>query len=327
MRFRPLARACFVIAALSVLATACSSGQANTKVAANGLEKTDLTIGMLPLPEVAPVQIAINRGFFKAEGLNVKHTLIEGGGAALPTLLSGGFDVLHSNYVSAFTAASQKVADLKVIAEATVATPGSFVLMTAPGSHVTKVEDLKGKTIGVNTKRNVAMLTTSVTLKVHGLDIDRDKIEFAEIPFPNMWQALKSGQVAAAFLPEPFVSAAAADGGVKLADLMTGPTDSFPIAGYFVTADFASKNPNTVAAFQRALLKAQAIAASDRKAVAEVLPQYTKITAQTAEIMQLPGFPITTNAVRLQRVSDLMSEYGYLSKPFDVTSLLSAGQK
>ncbi|GAA3099125.1 ABC transporter substrate-binding protein [Streptosporangium carneum] len=327
MRFRPLARVCLVVAALSVLATACNSGKAATSAAANGLEKTDLTIGMLPLPEVAPVQIAIKRGFFKAEGLNVKFTIIDGGGSALPSLLSGGFDVLHSNYVSAFTAASQKVADLKVVAEATVATPGSFVLVTAPNSNVTKVEDLKGKTIGVNTKRNVAMLTTSVTLKVHGLDLDRDKIEFAEIPFPNMWQALKTGQVAAAFLPEPFVSAAAADGGVKVTDLMAGPTDSFPIAGYFVTADFASKNPKTVAAFQRALLKAQSVAASDRKAVAEVLPLYTKINAQTAEIMQLPGYPITTNAVRLQRVSDLMSEYGYLQKPFNVNSLLLAGQK
>ncbi|MEV8632829.1 ABC transporter substrate-binding protein [Streptosporangium sp. NPDC051023] len=327
MRFRPLVRACLVIAAFSVLATACSSGNAETKVAANGLEKTDLTIGMLPLPEVAPVQIAINRGFFKAEGLNVKHTLIEGGAAALPTLLSGGFDVLHSNYVSAITATSQNVADLKVIAEATVATPGSFVLMTAPNSHVTKVEDLKGKKIGVNTLNNVATLTSSVTLKVHGLDINRDKISFVEVPFPNMWQALKSGQVQAAFLPEPFVSVAAADGGVKLADLMTGPTDSFPIAGYFVTSDFASKNPKTVAAFQRALLKAQSVAASDRKAVAEVLPQYTKIKPETAEIMQLPGFPITTNAVRLQRVSDLMLEYGYLKKPFEANSLLLGDQK
>ncbi|MEV4093571.1 ABC transporter substrate-binding protein [Streptosporangium saharense] len=326
MRFRPLTRACLVIAALSVLVTACSSGK-TTSNSANGLEKTDITIGMLPLPEVAPVQIAISRGFFKAEGLNVQYKLVEGGAAALPTLLSGGFDVLHSNYVSAFTAASQNLADLKVIAEATVATPGSFVLLTAPNSHITKVEDLKGKKIGVNTKKNVATLSTSVTLKVHGLDVTRDKIDFIEVPFPNMWQALKSGQVDAAFLPEPFVSAAAADGGVKLADTMAGPTDSFPIAGYFVTSEFASKSPKTLAAFQRALLKAQAIAANDRKAVAEAIPQYTKINAQTAQIMQLPGFPVTTNAVRLQRVSDLMLEYGYLTKPFDVNSLLLGGQK
>ncbi|MEV7006102.1 ABC transporter substrate-binding protein [Streptosporangium sp. NPDC051022] len=327
MRFRPLARVCVAIAAFSLLATACSTGKSETTAAANGLEKPEITIGVLPVPEVAPIQIAINRGLFAAEGLKVKYTIIEGGGSSLTTLISGGIDILHSNYVSAFTAVSQKTADLKVISEATTATPGGYALMVAPNSGITKIEDLKGKTIGINTKRNIAMLTTSVTLKVHGLEVDRDKINFAEFPFPNMWQAVKTGQVAAGFMPEPFVSASATDGAVKLVDPMTGPTDSLPIAGYFVTADFANKNPRTVAAFQRALLKAKTIAANDRKAFAEVIPQYTKINKQTAEIIQLPGLPLTTNAARLQRVSDLMLEYGYLQKPFDVTSLILPEQK
>lgn len=275
---------------------------------------------MLPLPEVAPVQIAIDKGYFQEEGLDVKYTLIQGGAAALPSPQSGQFDILHSNHISAFTAAANKVADLRIVAEADVGTPGNFAITTAPSSKITKVEELKGKKVGVNTLNNVATLTTSAHMKVKGLDPARD-VQFVELPFPNMWQAIKKGQVDAGFLPEPFLTAASTDGATTVVDVIGGPTDSFPIAGYYVTSDFLGKNPKTVAAFQRGLLKAQKLAATDRKEVEQALPVYAQIDARTASSMRLPDFPTTMNVERLQRVSDLMLGFGYLKSKFEATTL------
>jgi NitT/TauT family transport system substrate-binding protein len=321
MRMPSLPRLLVTTAVVMALTAACGGGATDTAADQGGsLEKSALNIGMLPLPEVAPVQIAISKGYFKEEGLDVKFTLITGGGAALPSLQSGQFDILHSNHISAFTAAANKVADLRIVAEADVGTPGNFVITSAPSSNITKVEDLKGKKVGVNTLKNVATLTTSAHLKVKGIDPDRD-VKFVELPFPNMWQAIKSGQVDAGFLPEPFLTAASTDGATKVVDVIGGPTDNFPIAGYYVTSEFLSKNPKTVAAFQRGLLKAQKLAASDRKEVEKALPVYAKIDEKTASLMQLPGFPITMNVQRLQRVADLMVEFGYLKEPFKAETL------
>jgi NitT/TauT family transport system substrate-binding protein len=41
--------------------------------------------------------------------------------------------------------------------------------------------------------------------------------------------------------------------------------------------------------------------------------------------MQLGGFSTSVNATRLQRVADLMREFGYLEQDFDVTNMLATG--
>jgi ABC-type nitrate/sulfonate/bicarbonate transport systems, periplasmic components len=321
MRFASLARLLITTIAVTALTAACGGGADNAQTSSNGgLEKTDLTLGMLPLPEVAPIQIAISKGYFKEEGLNVKYTLIQGGGNAINTLRSGGFDIMHSNHISMFTAAASKAADLRIVAEADTAAPGNFAIVATPESKITKPEDLKGKTIGVNTLKNVATLTISAQLKAKGLDPERD-VKFVELQFPLMWQAIKSGQVDAGFLPEPFLTGASTDGAVTVLDVIGGPTDNFPVAGYYVLSDFLQKHPKTIAAFQRGLLKAQKLAATDRKEVEKALPAYAKIDEKTASLMEVPNFPISMNEQRLQRVADLMLEFGYLKSPFDAKTL------
>src|SRR5690606_4455125 len=124
--------------------------------------------------------------------------------------------------------------------------------------------------------------------------------------------ALESGQVDAAAMVEPFITVASKAGARIVVDQMTGPTEDFPIAGWLTTESIANKYPKTLAAFQRALHKAQELVANDRKIVDEVLPKYTKIDAATAAVIALGSYPTSLSEARLQRVADLMKEYGYL---------------
>ncbi|MFE3450683.1 ABC transporter substrate-binding protein [Nonomuraea sp. NPDC059194] len=310
-----------LIAATTMVAAGCGGGSETASPNKGGLEKTSITVGMLPLPEVAPIQIGIDKGFFKAEGLDLKFEPIQGGAAAMSDLASGKYDVLHSNYVSAILATSSGVAKLKVVGEAYVAKPNNFMLMTKKDSPIATVADVKGKKIGVNTKQNVATLTMSALLKVHGLK--PEDVEFVETPFPQMVGALDAGQVDVAWLPEPFHEVASSKMGAKtLADLMQGPTADFPIAGYLVTEEFGKANPKTVAAFQRALTKAIELAISNSEEVDAALGKYTKIDAATADLMQLGGYSTSVNPTRLQRVADLMLEFSYLKSKFDVNTMI-----
>ncbi|MBF8190443.1 ABC transporter substrate-binding protein [Nonomuraea sp. K274] len=314
-----------LITATALFASGCGGGgESSTSASAGGLEKTDLIVGMLPLPEVAPIQIGIDKGYFKAEGLNVKIEIIQGGAAAMPDLISGKINILHSNYVSAILASASGTAKIKVVGEAYAAKPGNYMLMTKKGSPITSVAQLKGKTIGVNTRENIATLSVSALLKTNGLT--PEDVKFAEFPFPEMAGALEGGQVDAAFLPEPFYqTAASTNGAVVLSDLFTGPTADFPMAGYLVTEPYAQENPKTVAAFQRALRKASELAVSNSSEVDTALTKYAKIDKATADLMELGGFSTSVNGTRLQRVSDLMSEFGYLKQAYDVSSMLAGG--
>ncbi|MGW0484039.1 ABC transporter substrate-binding protein [Nonomuraea sp. NPDC003214] len=313
MRIRAL-----LLTVIAVVAAGCGGDPATGKA---GLEKSTITLGMLPLPEVAPIQIGIDKGYFAAQGLTVKVEIIQGGAAAMPDLLSGKLDVLHSNYVSAMLAAGLGVAKPKVIGEAYVAQDGNFVLMTKRDSPITTLAHLKGKKVGVNTLNNVATLAVSALLKTAGLA--PDDVKFVEQPFPQMAGALDSGLVDAAVLPEPFWQTAAKDSGARqLSELFAAATAKWPMAGYVVTDQFAQQHPKTVAAFQRGLRLATTTAISNSADAKAAILKYTKIEEATADLMRLGGYSTSVDKDRLQRVADLMLEFGYLKEKLDVSSLL-----
>ena len=76
-------------------------------------------------------------------------------------------------------------------------------------------------------------------------------------------------------MPEPFVRQDEESiGAVPLADSNQGTTQNIPISGYMVTATWLKKYPNTAAAFRTAIIKAQAIAATDPGAVEQGMERY-----------------------------------------------------
>jgi NitT/TauT family transport system substrate-binding protein len=318
MSFGPFRRAAAVAAVAALALSGCSDS--NNSDSVKGLEKTQIKIGVLPILDDAPVYVGIDKGYFKAEGLDVKLVPIAGGAVALPQLVQGGLDVVFSNYVSVYKAQAKGVAKFRVLAEGYQAKQHVMAVVAVPGK-LTTPKQLDGKTIAVNNRDNIGELTISSALRAS--DVDTSKIQYKEIPFPEMAAALQRGDVDAAWLVEPFITNAEKNLGAHIVvDTGTGPTADFPMAGYIATAQFAQRDPNTVAAFRRALAKAQA-AASDRQNLQRVLPKYTKLDAQTAAITAIGTFPATPDPspVRLQRVADLMQQFNMLSARLDVKTL------
>ncbi|MFD1540737.1 ABC transporter substrate-binding protein [Nonomuraea guangzhouensis] len=317
-------RALVLGAAVALTLTACggNSDSAGSSANSKGLEKTVIKVGALPIPDAVSLYIANAKGFFKEEGLTVQPVVITGGAAAIPQVKSGALDISQTNYVSTFLAVS-KGEKLKLVADMYQAGPNTFNIMVPKDSPIKTVADLKGKTVLVNNLRNVATLAVTTQLKVAGLT--ETDVKFAEKPFPQMGDALKSGQADACWITEPFITALQSAAGFrKLADTMTGETEDLPMAGWMATDGWAQKNPKTLAAFQRAVAKAQDLASSNRKEIEAMLPTYTKIDAKTASVITLGTYPSALSATRLQKVADLMLDYKYLSSPFDVKSIIAA---
>ncbi|MEU1880818.1 ABC transporter substrate-binding protein [Streptosporangium sp. NPDC020072] len=285
------------------------------------LEKPDITIGVMPIPDVAGLYLAKRAGIFTREGFrSVQLEMVQGAALAIPVMLSGRMDASIINYVTAVTSVAQKTADLRFLCDAYQATSKTFMVMVRPDSPIKSVADLKGKTIAVPTTHSIATLTTTEILRVNGLK--QDDVSWVEIPLPNMSAALRSGSIDGAWMTEPFISAAGIkDGAVALADTAAGPTADFPIAGWGTTARWVQDNPRTAAALRRVLEEGQRLAA-DRKAVTNILPTYTAISPADAQIITLGTYPRSLRPERVQRVPDLMQEMGYLPDPFDIAPLL-----
>ncbi len=69
-----------------------------------------------------------------------------------------------------------------------------------------------------------------------------------------------------------------------------------------VTASWLKKYPNTAAAFRRALLKAQAIAANDPAAVQQGMEAFAGVPAVVAAVEADPQYPTQSNAALLARL-------------------------
>src|ERR671931_191186 len=96
MRFRHAYRTAtpgiVAVAALALSITACGSDSEKPS-SSSGLEKTTLTVGMLPIQDAAQLKVAIDKGYFQAEGLTVKMQVLGGGAEAVPKLQSGNLDL------------------------------------------------------------------------------------------------------------------------------------------------------------------------------------------------------------------------------------------
>ena len=95
-----------------------------------------------------------------------------------------------------------------------------------------------------------------------------------------------------------------------------------PLGGYFTTASWAAKYPNTARAFQQAMNKAQALADKDPALVRQILPTFMKVTAQVAAGVGLPQFATGLNAAAIQGIADLAYAGGEMKTKVNVTPLL-----
>ncbi|MEV6160076.1 ABC transporter substrate-binding protein [Nonomuraea sp. NPDC052129] len=328
MRFGALGRTALIGLVATLVITGCSSSDSKTGGAsnANGLEKTDLLIGEYPGADAAPLFIAIEKGFFKEQGLNVKTEAIQAPQAVLPKLANGSMDVVLGSYATILSIQSQGLEKFKYIADSYQGAAGAFGVMVSKNSPIKSVGDLKGKKIGVNALVGLGVLTMNPHLKIAGLDPTKD-VKYVVVPSTDWLKSLKSGAVDAVWMTDPYVSQAKnQDGATMLLDTMSGPTDSLPITGWAATEKWIGKNPKTMAAFQRAMAKAQNVAATDRSAVTKILPTFTQIPAATAATINLGNYPTSLNAQRIQRVADLMAEYGFIKNKIDVSSMIVTSQ-
>src|SRR5215469_1754781 len=149
-----------------------------------------------------PFGVALAKGYFKDEGINVTGLISSaGGGTSLRNMLAGGGvpygEVNPGVVVSAILAG----ADLKIVSD-NVLTVAEFVWAVKPDSPIKTIKDLKGKKIGYTNPRSTSQGLATLVLQAGGL-----KTEDAELVktggFGEGIAALDIALVDVAPIPEP----------------------------------------------------------------------------------------------------------------------------
>lgn len=292
-------------------------------------EKTTLNVGVVPAMDSAGFFVALHEGLFAREGLTINYTPAVSSETAVKSQMQGKLDITAGNYVSYIQEAAQQHAPLEIIAEGSIMQQGAQVIFTMPGSKIKSLADLRGRVLGVNAPFNIEYLLDVSVLNENGISQHAVKFPAQPIPFPTMGAALSSGKIDAASMPEPFASLAEQQlGAVPIADLNQGATQDFPIEGYVVTKSWAKSNPNTLKRFLAALEQGQAIADTNRAAVEKAFETIKggapdgQVPPGIAAVMALDTYPIGIDQTRIQRVSDVMRQFGVLPGQFNVSSMI-----
>jgi len=335
------------LSAIAALTAGCSTASApsGSNAALNSLptnfgapEKTTLNVAVVPAMDSAGFFIALHDGLFAKEGLTINYSPAISSETAVAQQLKGQLDITGGNYVSYVNEAAVNHAPIEVIAEGSIMQQGAQTIFTMPNSKITTLGQLKGHVVGVNAPGNIDYLLGVSVLQENG--VNPGSVEFPSatmkdfaatggaIPFPQMAGDLAAGKIAAAVMPEPFATIAEQEyGAVPLADLNQGATSDFPIEGYVVTKAWAQQNPNTLKRFLTALETGQEISDTDRGAVEQAFeaikgPQNGQVPPGIAAVMALDNYPIGVDATRIQRVADVMYQFGVLKSRFTVSSML-----
>ncbi len=302
-------------AALALLAAATLAARAET-----------VRVNYIPILDVTPVFVAIDKGFFKEQGIDIVATPSTGGAAGVPGLMAGAYDVMYSNVVSTLLAQQQGF-KLKIVSAGTKQGSGAAPtngLIARKGDAIKTGKDLEGKTVAVNTRNGVIWLyARSWVAKTGG---DPAKVRFKEVPFPQMNDALRSKQVDAAFNVSPFFGAAV--GGTEF-ELVSLPYDvvqpGVEVGQYVTTEDYFGKHQALLTRYNTAFEKGVAWynANLDNPDLRRIVADFTKMQPELVAKISLAVLPQKIDLASQLATARLMKESGLLTTDVDVRAMIA----
>lgn len=148
-----------------------------------------------------PFAVALDKGFFKAEGIDVSGIITSaGGGTSLRNMIAGGVPYGEVN-PGVVVAAIQQGADLRIISD-NVLTVAEFVWAVKPDSPIKTLADIKGKKIGFTNPRSTSQALAQMVAQKAGLQ--PNEVELVRTGgFGEGYAALGTGMVDVAPIPEP----------------------------------------------------------------------------------------------------------------------------
>jgi NitT/TauT family transport system substrate-binding protein len=312
-------------ALLAVVALAAAGGCGSSDDAPKSApgQPDKVSAGVIAIVDVAPIYLGKQKGFFSQRNIDLTLSTSQGGAAIVPGVVSGQFQIGFSNVTSLLLAASRGL-PIKVVANG-VASTGvqgkdySGVVVKAD-SPVKTAADLAGRTVSVNTLKNIG--DTTVRASVRKAGGDPKAVKFVELPFPDMPAALQAGRVDAIWVVEPFRTAATGAGGRVIASNYVDTAPDLTVALYFASQQLISSNPDLVRRFTEAMNESLRYAEAHPDEVRQALGTYTQISPEVAAKLVLPKWPEDINRESVQTLADLAVQDGLMEKAPDINALL-----
>jgi NitT/TauT family transport system substrate-binding protein len=281
-------------------------------------------ISRIPIAPYVPTDLAMARGWFKDAGLDVTVGAVAGGSVTMQALISDKLDLIYTALDAAIKARSQGF-DVVIVANnntAQLKPPDAAALIVRKDSGITNLKQLEGKRVLVNNLDNVNWAFTREAIAKAGGD--PSKVQFLELDFPQMDDAVLARRAEAASGTEPFTTIGVGTG--KLAVLSYMFVDVQPglnIAGWVARESWVKQHPQTVAAFRRVLQRSIDLLESSPEERTKAILEFTPLKEPLLKKITLDKWTTKLDVADLQKQIEIYKRNGMIDKTFDAKTLIA----
>jgi NitT/TauT family transport system substrate-binding protein len=266
-----------------------------------------------------PVIVALEKGFFKAEGLGAEYVPFRGGPDLLKAVMAGEclIGITGSTDILVFREAGSPI---KMIATHTEG--NHFTLNVAP--EVQQIADLRGKAIGVTRAGATTWVFARMVAKKQGWDPDKD-VQVVGLGGLDAQLAAMARKEIAAYVWGDGGAVTELQGKSKVLMRLDSVTPKWISQIQYASEDAIAKQADAIRKSQRALFRAIKLMRDNPKEAAGLVSKklgWTPEAVLAAHKISGPLLPVdgSINVEALAVMQDTLLEYGLIKKklPLDV---------
>jgi len=303
---------CLFIVPLLIILSACSSNDA-TKI-----ELAEVTRSIFYTPQY----VAIEKGFFADEGLDVELTTTWGGDKTMTALLADHADIALVGSETSVYVYGQDASDTVINFAQLTQTDGTFLVAKSEQEDFSWENTRDSNFLGQR-EGGMPQMVGEFVLKKYGVDPHEDLDLTQSIEFANIPGAFASGDYEFVQLFEPTASMFEKEGKGHVVASFGEEAGNIPYTVFMAKDSFINKNKDIVKKFTKAIYRSQQwVAESDAEEIAKAIQPYFEdtdldmITASVERYQAQDSFatePLLTKET-WDNLQNIMDEAGELPK-------------
>lgn len=279
----------------------------------------------------APQYVALEKGFFAEEGLEVELTTTWGGDKTMTALLTGGADIALVGSETSIYVHAQGATDPVINFAQLTQTDGTFLVAREKVENFSW-EQLKGSTFLGQRKGGMPQMVGEFVLKKHGIDPHKDTNLIQNVDFANIPNAFASGTGDYVQLFEPTASIFEKEGKGYIVASFGTESGHVPYTTFMAKKSFINENQEVIEKFTRAIYKAQIwVEEQSASEIAKVIAPYFEDTdlsiIETVIDRYKSQGSFATNPIldeeEWNNLQDIMDEAGELPARIDYQTLVN----
>lgn len=276
-----------------------------------------------PITNYTALLVARDKGYFGEEKLDVTWSFVTQSAVSIEAVFGGSVEFGGGGILEPMIARGNGLDISLVVPVAKIRKepPDNSALVVRADDGIREAKDLVGKKISVGLLNGINHVHMIEWLRRRG--VDHKSIQFIEIPFPQMMDALLQNRLDCVWAVEPFLTLMNKSGKVRaIASPYQDNIPNMDLTAFFAKESWLKANRDVAARFKRAFQKGtNHLNEAPKEERDELVAKYTGAKVELVREVNLPQFSTEFDVATLKANLDLALAQNLL-KPLDVNAVI-----